>query len=38
MRTPNGTLLCVSDKPLHDEIKLPGGANPFYERAIAEHL
>jgi AMP nucleosidase len=28
----------VSDKPLHGEIKLPGAANAFYERAIAEHL
>jgi AMP nucleosidase len=31
-------LLCVSDKPLHGEIKLPGAANAFYERAIGEHL
>lgn len=37
-RVPYGTLLCVSDKPLHGEIKLPGQANRFYERAIAEHL
>ena len=37
-RVPYGTLLCVSDKPLHGEIKLPGQANPFYERAISEHL
>jgi AMP nucleosidase len=37
-RVPYGTLLCVSDKPLHGEIKLPGQANSFYERAIAEHL
>ena len=34
-RTPYGTLLCVSDKPLHGEIKLPGQANAFYERAIS---
>ncbi|MDB5929404.1 MAG: nucleosidase, partial [Polaromonas sp.] len=26
-RVPYGTLLCVSDKPLHGEIKLPGMAN-----------
>jgi len=26
-RVPYGTLLCVSDKPLHGEIKLPGAAN-----------
>jgi len=35
---PYGTLLCVSDKPIHGEIKLPGQANAFYERAISEHL
>ena len=35
---PYGTLLCVSDKPLHGEIKLPGQANAFYERAISQHL
>ena len=38
MRVPYGTMLCVSDKPLHGEIKLPGAANAFYERAIGEHL
>jgi AMP nucleosidase len=37
-RTPYGALLCVSDKPLHGEIKLPGQANAFYERAITQHL
>ena len=37
-RVPYGTLLCVSDKPLHGEIKLPGQANAFYERAINQHL
>ena len=37
-RVPYGTLLCVSDKPLHGEIKLPGQANAFYEEAIAAHL
>jgi AMP nucleosidase len=37
-RVPYGTLLCVSDKPLHGELKLPGQANHFYERAIAEHI
>jgi hypothetical protein len=30
-------LLCVSDKPLRGEIKLPA-ANGFYERAVAQHL
>jgi len=37
-RVPYGTLLCVSDKPIHGEIKLPGQANQFYEQAIAAHL
>ncbi|MGA7329501.1 MAG: AMP nucleosidase [Rhodomicrobium sp.] len=38
LRVPYGTLLCVSDKPLHGEIKLPGAANAFYETAITQHL
>lgn len=38
LRVPYGTLLCVSDKPLHGEIKLPGSANAFYEAAVAQHL
>ena len=29
LRVPYGTLLCVSDKPLHGEIKLPGTASAF---------
>ena len=37
-RVPYGTLLCVSDKPLHGELKLPGQANLFYEQAIGQHL
>jgi AMP nucleosidase len=37
-RVPYGTLLCVSDKPLHGELKLPGQANRFYERANSEHM
>jgi AMP nucleosidase len=37
-RVPYGTLLCVSDKPLHGELKLPGQANAFYDRAINQHL
>ncbi|MCI5043368.1 MAG: AMP nucleosidase [Aquisalinus sp.] len=37
-RVPYGTLLCVSDKPLHGEIKLPGAANRFYEKSISEHM
>ena len=27
-----------SDKALHGEIKLPGQANAFYDRAIGQHL
>ena len=38
LRVPYGTLLCVSDKPLHGEIKLPGAANVFYETAVGQHL
>ena len=38
LRVPYGALLCVSDKPLHGEIKLPGAANAFYDRAVSEHL
>ena len=38
MRVPYGVLLCISDKPLHGEIKLSGAANRFYERAIGEHI
>jgi AMP nucleosidase len=37
-RVPYGTLLCVSDKPLGGELKLPGQANAFYERSISQHL
>ncbi len=37
-RVPYGTLLCVSDKPLHGEIKLPGMADDFYRRQVAQHL
>jgi AMP nucleosidase len=38
LRVPYGVLLCISDKPLHGEIKLPGAADLFYDRAIGEHL
>ncbi|WP_447745541.1 AMP nucleosidase [Pseudomonas nicosulfuronedens] len=38
LRVPYGTLLCVSDKPLHSEIKLPGAATAFYQRAVSQHL
>ncbi len=37
-RVPYGTLLCVSDRPLHGEIKLPGMADAFYEESVSQHL
>ncbi|MEM7644692.1 MAG: AMP nucleosidase [Pseudomonadota bacterium] len=37
-RVPYGTLLCVSDKPLHGELKLPGMASAFYKTQVSRHL
>ena len=37
-RVPYGTLLCVSDKPLHGELKLPGMASEFYKTQVSRHL
>jgi len=37
-RVPYGTLLCVSDKPLHGEIKLAGMASKFYRQRVGQHL
>ncbi len=37
-RVPYGTLLCVSDKPLHGELKLPGMASDFYHTQVRRHL
>ncbi len=37
-RVPYGTLLCVSDKPLHGELKLPGMADQFYRAQVDQHL
>jgi len=37
-RVPYGTLLCVSDKPLHGELKLQGMANEFYRKRVRQHL
>ncbi|MFT6168191.1 MAG: AMP nucleosidase [Celeribacter sp.] len=37
-RVPYGTLLCVSDKPLHGELKLPGMASDFYKSQVSRHL
>jgi len=38
LRVPYGTLLCVSDKPLQGELKLPGMASDFYQNQVAQHL
>jgi AMP nucleosidase len=37
-RVPYGTLLCISDKPLHGELKLAGMAGEFYRRRVGQHL
>ncbi|MAT00581.1 MAG: AMP nucleosidase [Rhodobacteraceae bacterium] len=37
-RVPYGTLLCISDKPLHGELKLPGMATEFYNTQVKQHL
>jgi len=37
-RVPYGTLLCISDKPLHGELKLPGMASDFYQTQVSRHL
>ena len=37
-RVPYGTLLCVSDKPLHGQLKLPGMADSFYRQRVDQHL
>lgn len=37
-RVPYGTLLCVSDKPLHGQLKLPGMADSFYRKRVDQHL
>jgi len=38
LRVPYGTLLCVSDKPLHGELKLRNMANAFYRASVNQHL
>ena len=38
LRVPYGTLLCVSDKPLQGELKLPGMASQFYQDQVEQHL
>ncbi len=37
-RVPYGTLLCVSDKPMHGHLKLPGMADRFYRERVDQHL
>lgn len=37
-RVPYGTLLCVSDKPVHGDIKLAGMASEFYRQRVGQHL
>ena len=37
-RIPYGTLLIVSDRPMHGELKLPGMASDFYRRQVDQHL
>ena len=37
-RIPSATLLCISDKPLHGEPKLPGTAKDFYQNSKTQHL
>ncbi len=37
-RVPYGALLCVSDKPLHGQLKLPGMAEAFYRERVEQHL
>lgn len=37
-RVPYGTLLCVSDKPLHGVLKMPGMASEFFRTQVNNHL
>lgn len=37
-RIPHATLLCVSDKPLHGQPKLPSTAKAFYDESKKHHL
>ncbi|MCP1675928.1 AMP nucleosidase [Natronocella acetinitrilica] len=38
LRVPYGTLLCVSDKPMHGELKLRSMADAFYRTRVNQHL
>lgn len=35
---PYGALLCISDRPLHGELKLHGQARVFYQQRVQQHL
>jgi AMP nucleosidase len=35
---PYASFLCVSDRPLHGELKMEGMAESFYRSAVAEHF
>ncbi len=37
-RIPSATLLCISDKPLHGQPKLPESARSFYDETKSQHL
>jgi AMP nucleosidase len=37
-RIPSATLLCVSDKPLHGQPKLPSEAKSFYDDTKRQHI
>jgi nucleoside phosphorylase len=38
LSVPYATFLCVSDRPLHGDLKLPGMAKTFYTTYIREHF
>ena len=37
-RIPSATLLCVSDKPLHGQPKMPNEAKTFYDETKHQHI
>lgn len=37
-RVPYGTLLCISDRPIHGDIKLHDMAKRFYQQRVHQHL
>jgi AMP nucleosidase len=38
LSVPYATFLCVSDRPLHGDLKLPGMADEFYNQYVTEHF